>query len=110
MSDYKSPLNSKYLANILYYIGYEFYKCINGAYYQFDVRENTQKEDLFGNIRNYTIVAINENEEELAFFSLDQNNKICDIEPFLLKYFEFNTDIEIIVENWLDYLVGGIKE
>ena len=110
MIEYKINLSDKYLANILYKIGYHFYKGINGMYLQFDVRENVQDEDLFGNVRKYEIIGINENENECVFFSLDENNKICDIHSSLLKYFEFDTNINIIVDGWEHYIVGGIKE
>ena len=110
MIDYKINLSDKFLANILYKIGYHFYKGINGMYLQFAVRENVQVQDLFGNARKYTIIGINENDNECEFFSLDENNKICDIHSFLIKYFEFDTDLEIIIENWEYYIVGGIKE
>ena len=107
---YKVDLKSKYLANILYAIGYEFYKGINGAYLQFEVEENTQKDNLFGETRNYTIYAIDEEDNKCEFFQLDQNNRICEIQPKLLDYFEFHVEQEIIIDKWEHYLVGGIKE
>lgn len=80
------------LSKILNYMGYSFYKCINGNYYSFDVV-------------NDEIFMINENEDRLLIFRINSNGEIIDIEEHINNWFDFSDIIyPIIINDWEQYL------
>lgn len=105
----KHNIQTNYLANILYEIGYEFYKAINGNRYSFEVRKPLQEEDLFGDKTTYEIYIIDDwDEEELLILTLDDNFKIKYINDYIQDHFVLPKE-NIIVDNWEFYIVGGVK-
>ena len=89
--NYKLPKTNE-LSKILNFIGYCFYKGINGCYYSFYVVNNK-------------IFMINENEDRLLIFKIDNNGKITDIEEHINNWFDFSNITEaIIIDGWEQYL------
>lgn len=101
MNRYK--INTHYLANILYNIGDYLYKSINGVHYSFDVRKN-----------NHILEVIIINDEvggELVMMTIDttDDNRINYVVQYINNRFDF-PKMNIIVENWEKYMIGGINE
>lgn len=101
MNKYK--INTHYLANILYNIGYSLYKAINGVHYSFDVRKNNQILEV--------IIINDETDEELLMMTIDttDDNRINYVVQYINNRFDF-PKTNIIVENWEKYIIGGINE
>lgn len=80
------------LAKILNYIGYTFYKAINGAYYNFEVINNE-------------VFIIRDDNKRLLIFKINNNGKIIDIQEDINNWFDFNDIIyPIIINGWEQYL------
>lgn len=81
----------KKLSQILYRIGYYFYKC-RGIYFSFDVKKNK-------------VYAIREDDKKKVIIEI-KNNRICKVNDYLLELFIFPVT-EIIVDGWEKYLFEG---
>ena len=79
----------KSLSEILYKIGYHFYKC-KGIYFSFDVKRNK-------------VYAKREDGKKKVIIKI-KNNRICKVNDYLLELFFFPVT-EIIVEGWEKYLL-----
>lgn len=88
---YELPKTNE-LSKILNYIGYTFYKAINGAYYNFEVKNNE-------------VFIIREDNKRLLIFKIDNNGKIVDIQEDINNWFDFSDIIEPInIIGWEEYL------
>lgn len=82
------------LEKIIYLIGYDFYKGINGCYYSFEFTSDKK------------LIATNESGNKLVFFELDEKNHICNIQEDIYNWFDFSEvlETEIDYSNWENYL------
>lgn len=92
----KYHIKDNNLANILYNIGYTFYKCINGVYYDFKVRK----------YKNCYRVNMYNDEEHITIFKLNENLEIIDIIDYINNRFDLPKG-KIEIEQWELYLFGG---
>ena len=96
----KSIIESNNLANILFEIGYDFYKGINGVYYHFDLRKNNNY---------YEVYIIRPDNKELIMFKLNPKMKIVNINGFIKRHFKLPKG-KINIKDWETYIVGGVRE
>lgn len=75
----KYEIKSNNLANILYDIGYIFYKGINGVYYHFNVRR-------YKNC--YRVNMYRPDNKHLTIFKLNENMEIVDIIDYIKERFD----------------------
>lgn len=92
----KHKIENINLANILYEIGYIFYKAINGVYYSFELRGND-------------VYIIRPDKVEKLMLSLNTDKKIIYVEDFINEHFELPKGI-INIENWQSYICGGTRK
>lgn len=93
----KYIIKSNILANILYNIGYTFYKCINGIPYDFKVRKHKNC---------YRVNMYRPDNKHLTIFKINVNLQIIDIVDFITQRFELPKG-EIDITDWELYLWGG---
>ena len=93
----KYYIQSNILANILYKIGYTFYKGINGIAYTFKIRK-------YKNC--YRVNIYRPDGKHLTIFKINENTEIIDVIDFIKERFELPKG-KIDITDWELYLWGG---
>ena len=91
----KYEIKSNNLVNILHDIEYHFYKEINGAWYDFEVRKYKN---------SYRVSMYRQYDKPLLIFKLNENMEIVDINDYIKEYFDLPKG-KINIENWQCYFM-----